>query len=318
LASTERSVPLVLGAYAACATGLPACDINDVAGRTAANGRISGFEIPFFDQKTEPWLSPAFLRGMPELTGSVVTLVPALFAAVKADPTIGLASTDEDGRRAAVAIVEHARRIVEQMPGQILAVQIQSSRRGAGTRDAFARSVGELASRSWSGAQLVIEHCDAPNAKNPGDKGFLPLEDELAVAASTGTGVVINWGRSALEGRSADRPLAHIEHALADNLLRGLMFSGVAGQPNVYGPEWADTHPPAQDVAPLSLLTAAHLGECIARALGSDPLLYLGAKYAAAPADDDNARVTLLDHAATQLSRAVDFALAKRDSAQAC
>jgi len=65
----------------------------------------------------------------------------------------------------------------------------------------------------------------------------------------SGVGIVVNWGRSVLEARSAEGALQHIALARQHGLLAGLMFSGASGQDTPYG-AWRDSHmPPAPAAA---------------------------------------------------------------------
>src|SRR5262249_52879340 len=109
-------------------------------------------------------------------------------------------------------------------------------------------SLREIRGWDWHGAKLAIEHCDAYVTGQPPQKGFLTVREELdALKAThdtrTPAGLVLNWGRSAIEGRSAATALAHAREAEASGLLVGLMFSGACAQDAVYG-DWQDTHAP--------------------------------------------------------------------------
>ena len=107
--------------------------------------------------------------------------------------------------------------------------------------------------------KINFEHCDSKRGASPVAKGFLELEDEIEIAKEFGLGLVVNWGRSAIEGRSAATPLTHLQKILtasAENkepvslhqnpLLRGLIFSGAASQHPIYG-DWLDTHAPLRE-----------------------------------------------------------------------
>ena len=55
----------------------------------------------------------------------------------------------------------------------------------------------------WSGATLVVEHCDKYIPEQNPEKGFLSLESEIDIVAEVGIGIHLNWGRSVVKGRCA-------------------------------------------------------------------------------------------------------------------
>jgi len=109
------------------------------------------------------------------------------------------------------------------------------------------------------------------------------------VKAATGKeiGITINWGRSAIETRSAEGVAEHIKAAKEAGVLSGLMFSGASGNESEYG-VWRDSHMPPQAQSadgagePASLMTAENMKECVELA-GPESLLYLGAKLGIRP-----------------------------------
>src|SRR5690606_22847795 len=93
--------------------------------------------------------------------------------------------------------------------------------------------------------EVVIEHCDAQREGRPFEKGFLELSDELAAIQRIGDsrlGITINWGRSGIEGQSAEYVTGQIAQTAAAGALKGLMFSGVATEAGEWGPAWEDSH----------------------------------------------------------------------------
>ena len=98
-----------------------------------------------------------------------------------------------------------------------------------------------MLSWDWPGTKLVIEHCDAYVEGQAPSKGCLTIKDEIAASlaakAATGraVGICINWGRSAIETRSAEGVVKHIKAAKEAGLLSGLMFSGASGKEIDYG-----------------------------------------------------------------------------------
>lgn len=248
----------------------------------------------------------------------VFTCIPGAMDRLKENPSFGLASADDNGRRSAIEYHAAARAAVEKLNTHlgrrsVIAVQLHSAPTRTHISDssatAFARSLTELAQWDWQGARLVIEHCDAFTTRHPAAKGFLTLEEELeavaAVPAPARPGFTINWGRSAIEGRSVDTPLQHIERLRAAGALRGLIFSGAGTTDDAYG-VWKDTHmPPANggsrgSVLPAhSLMTTTEMRRCIAAAGTLD---YVGAKVMLRPKDADvPARLQLIRETITLL-----------------
>jgi hypothetical protein len=128
--------------------------------------------------------------------------------------------------------------------------------------------------------KIVIEHCDAFISGQHPEKGFLSLSDEIAAIQSSGceVGILINWGRSAIEFRDASRVVEHIESAKSANLLQGLIFSGASSAEGLFGYPWIDAHHPFRKSEnhnfgdPESLLTE-ELAKAAMRAAGEIPLL---------------------------------------------
>lgn len=240
---------------------------------------VDGIENPFDGKlhRNEEWLAA---RIRPSWT-IVVTTLPGTMARLKGAKDFGLASADEDGRMGALAFIEEARVAIKRFNGilgrqAVKAIMIHSAPRlGASGAKAsverFADSLTELRGRDWQGATLLLEHCDAAIPGQIPDKGFLRIEDDcLAAKLSSGTTplqLAINWGRSAVETRSAEGPLAHIQRANQSNLLGALFFSGAIAAHPEYG-EWRDAHAPFSTTLPGSLLTPAAAKECLEAAPG--------------------------------------------------
>lgn len=254
---------------------------------------VDGLEVPYFGPDS-PWQEPGLLSR--DGARHVLTTVPAMMAAIGSDPAFGLASVDPDSRHAAVEVVRAARDFVERVDGaggaRFETVQLHSAPgRHLSSADAFARSIEEIASWDWAGASLAIEHCDAVARDHEPEKGFLPLADELQIAAAHGIGVVVNWGRSAIETRDADGPAAHIAAVVVADALSGLVFSGCADAENAYGRPFEDRHVPIRDwgvgqlsdAAGSSLLTRAEVQRCVDLALQAPELRFLGVKVKAPP-----------------------------------
>ncbi len=234
----------------------------------------------------------------------VFTGVPGIMGNIGRNPLFGIASDDSSGRQEALRFYEKMRMAVLKLNSHlnrnaVSFVQLHTSPNRAvadSSSTSLMKSLLEIQSWDWGGAQLVIEHCDAYVDGQKPSKGFLSIDDELSAIASVNNasgstiGISINWGRSALETRSVEGPLAHIRLARESGLLRGLMFSGVSNVTGPYG-MWEDTHmPPAlpleegEDVyfSADSLLTKHEISRCLAAADGAN-LCYLGIKIGVRP-----------------------------------
>ena len=200
------------------------------------------------------------------------------------DPNFGLASPDEDGRKVALAFMKQLREALADFAQwrasqDVKFIEIHSAPTRIASRDAMAASLEALTQLDWSGAKLVIEHCDKYVEGQKPEKGFLSIEDEIALCGSAGIGLTVNWGRSVVEGRTPETAVAHVEAAAKAGVLSGLMFSGAGPEETQYGYGWIDGHLPMNPDEPTSLMDAAAIKAAV-RAAGTQerPLDYLGAK----------------------------------------
>ena len=266
-----------------------------------AMSNVRGLEHPFtgsLHPEDDEW----FLSNIDADWDFVFTSMPGVMDRLGEDGSFGLASSIESGRQAALEFYAQARQAILKLNRHlgrqaVTALMLQASPRyglDVGPEgEAFATSLATLASWDWDGAALVLEHCDAQVPEHAPAKGFLTLDVEIeAVKKANRMGGVpvslcINWGRSALETRSVDGPVEHIEAARAAGLLSGLMFSGVSDQESPYG-VWRDSHmPPAQafDIPafePCSLLTETEFRRCLESA-NFRQLDFVGIKIAVRP-----------------------------------
>lgn len=289
-----------VGEYAIAPAGL--ADEERMLAGLAGMADVRGLEVPFtgaLHRSDEAWLFARLRRDW----DFVVTLIPGTMGRLQSERGFGLASTDEAGRQAALAMARSAREAVERLNATVgrnavVAVELHSAPSrgpagGTGSREAFARSLGEVAGWDWFGARLAIEHCDAHRPGHPQHKGFLSLEDELAAIASANAtaraaiGVCVNWGRSVLETHDAGTAAAHIAAARRADALAGIMFSGTSAADTPYG-IWQDTHMPHAPAPGIahgeagSLMTEAEIARCLDAARGAK-LDILGAKIAIRP-----------------------------------
>lgn len=229
---------LTIGAYALFA-GLSDDRLPAAYRALASLPELGLLEMPLADAVGDRRALGAMRNGLPALVGErwsvVVTCIPTVMDRLAVNLRYGLASIDDEGRAAAVADVRRALGVAVQSAQaggrqRVTAIQVHSAPGGAvASAVALERSLVELLGTDAAGADLVIEHCDAARPGRVPEKGFLELADELAVLASLDharAGCTINWGRSAIEGRSAQTPLEHVEAAAGRGLLKGLMFSG--------------------------------------------------------------------------------------------
>jgi hypothetical protein len=214
----------------------------------------------------------------------VITCLPGTMDRVNANPEFGLASVSEAGRKSAFEFAARARESVVQLNrfvGRpvVKSVLVHSApSRGKeamrSNRQTFLDSLRELRSWDWDGAELMVEHCDRWHPDRESIKGFLSLEDEIWAVhqsqpgAKTELGVVINWGRSALEGRSTKTPIEHLRLVRKEKLPLGLFFSGTTVDHPIYG-AWLDKHTPfekaygAQYYTEGSLMTSSEVKACL-------------------------------------------------------
>ncbi|WP_282846797.1 DUF4862 family protein [Microbacterium oxydans] len=256
---------------------------------------VAGLEVPWMGgihPHDEAW----FLENVPAVP-LAVTPIPFVMGRVAADSRYGLASPDEAGRTAAVDDLRRVAADIARIDGESAAtaavVTLHTAPRGTGAVEPLVRSLLEVAALDWSGARLVVEHCDASVPGQVPEKGFLSLDDEIGAIRSAGApvGLWLNWGRSAIELRDADAVTAQIAAAAASGLLVGLAFSGAAAVQSPYGPPWADAHLPIASTHPesASLLDDAHVAAALAAA---GDVAWLGLKTARRP-DDASARDAL-------------------------
>ena len=284
--------------------------------RLRALPNIKGLEHPFLGS-LHPHDDAWFVQHIDPKWRFVFTCIPGVMAAMAKNPQVGLASEDASGREEALAFVAKAREAIATLNAAsgrrvVDAIEIHSApdqSRAASSVAAFTASLATLVQWDWQGARVVIEHCDAHVPGQLASNGFLSLADEIAAIEATNArygsdvGVVVNWGRSVLETRSAEGALQHIALARQHGVLAGLMFSGASGQDTPYG-AWRDSHmPPAPSTAggvgaEGSLLTDAALQACL-HASDGQQLAILGLKIGIRPLDAS------LDERMAQLSSAL-------------
>lgn len=269
----------IIGAYSASPTRfdwVPAEEDAYLQGIYAIPN-IRGLEIPFTAGTLHKFDEEWFLARIPKHLDIVVTLIPATTAAVRENAKFGIASSDEAGRQDALALVNDASAAVARINKAldrkaVIAVELHTAPGGSDIQ-ALANSLKEISTFDWQGAKIVIEHCDALIPNQKAEKGYMSLADEIEAIKKSGQdiGIAINWGRSAIETRSALGPVTHVSAAQTAGVLTGLMFSGASDIENRFGTAWKDCHvPPAplastpvngqQLLEPSSLMTGHEMG----------------------------------------------------------
>ena len=270
--------PFIIGAYASHPTPELEADYYQLL---ADQPWVSGVEIPYPGQlATQADVLAAHLA--PHWDFNTITAIPGTMQHVWKDATFGLASPDEAGREAALAFTRQLCDDLDDLCGKagrllVGRVQLHSAPTRLADADAFKRSLEEVVGWDWSGATLVVEHCDKYVPEQNPEKGFLSLGDEIDVVAEVGIGIHLNWGRSAVEGRDAETAYQHVREARARGVLDGVVFSGAGPEETQYGYAWIDGHLPAQADEPTSLMDVEQIARCAQTALAGGAE-YLGAK----------------------------------------
>lgn len=295
MSKDTQKTDFIVGAYASLPSGRQAQE--QYYELLANQPWINGIEIPYPGDLAQnlAWLAaqlPAHWEA------NTITAIPGTMQNVGKNAAFGLASTDPDGKQAALEFTEQIRQCVVDLADKkgkkvIAAVQLHSAPTNGANAPAFTASLEKLQEQDWAGAKLVIEHCDAPRAGRKPEKGFLELADEIAIARQTGVKIHINWGRSCLEERDAQAPLAHIRAAAKEQVLAGVLFSGAGPADTQYGYEWIDGHLPMSPDEPTSLLTAQEVAECAQDGAGAQ---YLGAKICVPAQATLEQRLAMLRH----------------------
>jgi len=209
---------------------------------------IRGLEQPCLEN-LHPFGDEWLFRHTPDEWQIVVTAVMETMRRRGTNGAFGLASADEEQRKACVEFYRHLHQKIDavnvRFPGKVIALEMHAAPQAGNASveqatEAFSRSIREIVSWNWS-CDLVLEHCDAMTGPAP-RKGFLPLEQVLEVVNGTDISVCINWARSAIEGRNSTVPLEHVQAACKAGKLGALMFSGTTTR-GEYG-EWQDLHAP--------------------------------------------------------------------------
>ncbi|MEN9516882.1 MAG: hypothetical protein RLZZ159_748 [Actinomycetota bacterium] len=216
----------------------------------ANDKRVDSLELPWLG-KIHPrdvgWLHNNF----PKNLKAVITSIPFVMGQLSKDSNYGLASPSEDSRQKAVSdvkVIYEAIKEFDHKTGRktVSAIEIHTAPREVGNVVSLAKSLAEISAWDWEGTEILIEHCDAFVAGQTPEKGFLSLGQEIEAIKSSAAdvGILINWGRSAIEFRDANRVIEHVELAKDSGLLKGLIFSGASDKQGLFGYPWIDAHHP--------------------------------------------------------------------------
>ncbi|MEW1811974.1 DUF4862 family protein [Pseudarthrobacter phenanthrenivorans] len=284
---------VVYSAYNAAPAGLTADEAAEDLWYAALRSepRIDGLELPFHNGELHPQGLDRLVSLLDPGWSNTVSAMSVTLAASTVDPWYGLASTEDTGRRRALDDItsahEETLRLQQRLGSQsVRAFALQSApladRSSVG---AFTDSLQEIAGWDWGNIALLVEHSDARIPGQKPQKGYLALADEIAAVQSvTDSGArrirhLLNWGRSAIEGRSPTTPGEHIDTLGA--ALGAFTFSGAGPTSTSRGNAWEDVHLGLATDEPASLLTK----DGVRRAIEKLPegLSFLGIK-AGAPA----------------------------------
>jgi hypothetical protein len=259
--------------------------------RLAENQNIAGIEHPFL-MNTDRYPVDFLKDHIPAHWSLTMTTLPFMMQMSNKNASFGLASMEDVSRKAAVKGIAELRdyvcRLHDIFGRQLVrAVHIHSSPKNTdkdqkGNVSCFQHSLSDLKKMGWDGIDLNLEHCDAYIPKKKSEKGFLGLESEIeAISKIGGFGIILNWARSAIEGRSLETAVAHIELTKKYDLLKGFFFSSCTSNPlSIYG-AWQDTHmPPKRFIEDAYLDNDSLLGQKEIRRVFSclDERVYLGIK----------------------------------------
>ena len=276
MSSTTDATHPLLGAYA-MAPGDP----NEATAfyRALAELPIGGLEIPAPATDLEADDVALIAARLQPGWRVMLTAIPVVMGRLGSDPDYGLASTDDEARARALADVARALDLAHRLADlagkrRVTAIEVHSAPGPVlGDASSLSLSLETIAGWDLAGTQILIEHCDALVGGQRAAKGFLTLGDEIESIRAAGSpdpiGIGINWGRSAIEGRSAHTPIDHLATASDAGLLRALVFSGASAQESAWGDAWGDAHIPSRgDDAALSASSGSLLDTAaIAKAL---------------------------------------------------
>jgi hypothetical protein len=282
---------VVYSAYNAAPAGLTTDEAAEDLWYAALRSepRISGLELPVISGGLHPQGLDRLASLLDPGWSNTVSAMSVTLADSRTDPWYGLASTDDAGRRRALHDIASAReetlRLQQRLgPHSVRAFALQSAPRAdRSSLGAFTDSLHEIAAWDWGTIELLVEHSDALIPGQAPQKGYLTLDEEIAAvqtakeSATTRIRHLLNWGRSAIEGRNATTPEKHIE-TLGDSL-GAFAFSGAGPTATNRSKPWEDVHLGLATDEPASLLTTDRLQSVLAEL--PEGLSFMGVKTGA-------------------------------------
>lgn len=287
-------------------------------------GNIQGLEHPFVG-KLHPFDDEWFLENIDDTWQFIFTSIPGVMSNLANNHHFGIASDNEAGRQAALDFYQQARQAIQKLNSHLNRQAVSSikihtapniSAQASSSKQALQKSLETMQSWDWHGAKLVIEHCDAYIASQIPEKGFMRLEDEISTvitvneALNCDIGISINWGRSAIEARSAAGPIEHIKKVYQSKLLKGIIFSGASGAQTPYG-QWKDSHMPPEQAfniphyAQGSLLTIEQIEKSLQQC-DCEQLDFIGGKISLSPNEANvSERVSYIQSLLTLLDKVI-------------
>ena len=316
-AELEASRKYVVGAYPASAahSNWNSEFESQFFDMLVSDSRIRALELPWLGSihpHDDTWLYDHF----PDSLSAIITDIPHVMSRLTQIPEYGIASKKEVGRLNAISDLQKLNQDIKNFNDKrgkqvVSVIEIHTAPRNVGNVNSLAKSLDEISKWNWDGAKLAIEHCDAAIDGQQPEKGFLRLNQEIDAIQLSGARfeIFINWGRSAIEFRDANRVIEHIAMARQSGFLSGLIFSGASDQQGIFGPAWVDAHNPFQKSElhiygdPNSLLTENHAVSAISEA---GPIAWPGIKLSWLKSVDGSAqqRYTMISSALHVLDKA--------------
>ena len=302
----------VLGAYAAI-IALPPAEQAAWYRKAVQDWGIDIFEIPLLANTP---LAPELAEAFTDVSASlVVTLVAQWASAGQANPAYGLASPQENSRRAALLDATSILQQASALSGQGIAIRHIAVHTGQHLGSsiahaiAFYRSLTELKdiiTTALPDTALCVEITDSLPLDHPipfpaAKKASLDLD---ALTQTLGTvnsdtpdrpvSLIVNWGRLLING---DVPLDIVHQILQSEIpLAGVILSGADATPNGF----ADAHNSHLD--PNSGFTAQDVQACATALNASADSIFIGTKCGRKKGDEQLSVEELLNAQAELLN----------------
>ena len=302
----------VLGAYAAILP-LPPAEQASWYRKAAQDWGINTFEIPLLANTP---LAPELAENFAEVSASlVVTLVAQWASAGQANPAYGLASPQENARRAALLDATSVLQQATALTGQGIAIRNIAVHTGQHLGSTIAHAIAfyrsltalkGLMATALPDTALSVEITDSLPLDHPiafpgAKKASLDLDalSQILGAVNNDTpdrpvSLIVNWGRLLING---DVPLDIVNQILVSEIpLAGVILSGADATPNGF----ADAHNSHLD--PNSGFTTKDAQACAAALNASTDSIFMGTKYGRKKGDSQLSVEEILNAQAELLS----------------